>query len=397
MFPHIILAAGLLLGCRQAQPVAAAPPYVAPAAAGTVLPDEVTVFSNGTDGYLCYRIPAIVNAPDGTLLAFAEGRKTDCGDFGNVDIVLRTSRDQGKTWSPLSVAVDYGTNQAGNAAPVFDLTDPRYPDGRLFLVYNTGVASEGDVRNGKAIREVWYVTSTDLGKTWSAPVNITTQVNRPNKPEANPAYTFKEDWRSYANTPGHALQLSQGRYRGRLFVAANHSAGPPQAQFRDYSAHGFYSDDHGSSWKLSPTVAYPGSNESIAAETRDGGILMNMRNQSGDVKSRLLAYSPTAGERWNDVIVSTDLPDPVCQGSMINYKTPSGQPALLFVNPNSQTKREKLTIRMSQDDGKSWSQGKEIYGGSSAYSDLVIQQNGQVGVLYERDNYQTITYASFSF
>lgn len=359
--------------------------------------EENVVFQNGEGGYKCYRIPAIVKAPNGELLAFAEGRVTDCGDFGDVEIVLRTSTDNGKTWGATSRAADFGQFQVGNPAPVFDLADPNYPNGRLFLIYNTGTVSEADMRAGKAIREVWYVASTDNGKSWSEPVNITAQVNRPNKPDMNPAYRFFEDWRSYANTPGHALQLSQGAHKGRIFVAANHSTGPPQPKFRDYRAHGFYSDDHGKTWQLSNTILYPGGNESTAAETADGGVLMNIRNQSGDVKSRLLAYSPNAGESWEAVRVAQDLPDPVCQGSMVNYRTGDGKNVLLFSNANSQTKREKMTVRVSPDDGKSWSAGTEIYAGSSAYSDLVVQQNGLIGVLYEKDDYTKIVYAQFSY
>ncbi|MVM42062.1 exo-alpha-sialidase [Spirosoma sp. HMF3257] len=358
---------------------------------------ETTVFQNGDGGYLCYRIPAIVKAPNGTLLAFAEGRRTDCGDFGDVDIVLRASKDNGQSWSPIQTVVDFGTMQAGNAAPVFDLTDPRFPAGRLFLLYNTGTASEADVRKGLAVREVWYKTSADGGQSWSEPINITTQVSRPNKPDMNPKYSFSEDWRSYANTPGHALQLHKGRYKGRIFVAANHSEGQPQPQFRDYRAHGFYSDDHGKTWKLSPTIPYPGGNESTAAETASGSLLLNARNQSGDVKNRLLAASVNGGESWEPVIVANDLPDPVCQGSMIDYQPRSGQNVLLFSNANSQTSRTNLTIRVSKDEGKSWSAGKSIYAGSSAYSDLVIQQDSTIGVLYEKDKYTKITYARFRY
>ncbi|MCX6215763.1 sialidase family protein [Spirosoma sp.] len=358
---------------------------------------ETTVFQNGEGGYLCYRIPAIVKTPTGTLLAFAEGRRTNCGDFGDVDIVLRTSKDNGQSWSPIQTVVDFGSMQAGNAAPVFDVSDPRFPAGRLFLLYNTGTDSEANVRKGFAIREVWYKTSTDGGQSWSEPVNITTQVSRPNKPNVNPAYAFPEDWRSYANTPGHALQLQKGRYKGRIFVAANHSEGPPQQQFRDYRAHGFYSDDHGETWKLSATIPYPGGNESTAAETPGGGLLLNARNQSGDVKNRLLAFSPNAGESWEPVVIATDLPDPVCQGSMLNYQPRRGSNVLLFSNPNSQTSRTNLTVRVSRDGGKTWSSGKSIYAGSSAYSDLVVQQDNTIGALYEKDNYTKITYARFRY
>ena len=92
--------------------------------------------------------------------------------------------------------------------------------------------------------------------SWSEAVNITSQTHRPKQPQINPAYNFSEDWRSYANTPGHAMQFSAGLYKGRMYVAANHSAGDPQAQFVDYKAHGFYTDDHGKSFHLSENIEY---------------------------------------------------------------------------------------------------------------------------------------------
>jgi len=361
------------------------------------VPKESIVFQNGQDSYKCYRIPAIVKAPNGDLLAFAEARRNNCGDFGDVEIVMKRSKDNGVSWGKLQIAADNGNDQAGNQAPVFDLTDKQFPKGRLFLFYNTGIAHEQEVREGKAIREVWYKTSTDNGQTWSEPVNITTQVSKPNKPEINPNYNFKEDWRSYANTPGHGLQIQKGNYKGRIFIAANHSAGPPQARSRDYIAHGFYSDDHGKTFKLSPDVAYPSSNEAIAAETSNGSLLFNCRNQSGDAKYRIQAFTKNAGETWDEVKIMNDLPDPVCQGSMIDFQPKKGQKVLLFSNANSQTKREKLTVRVSYDDGKSWSAGKEIYGGSAAYSDLVVQKDKNIGVLYEKDDYTQIVYAFFSY
>ena len=201
---------------------------------------ENVVFQNGQSGYKCYRIPAIVKAPNGDLLAFVEARRNNCGDFGDVEIVMKRSTNNGASWSAPKVVADNGNDQAGNPAPVFDLADKKFPQGRLFLFYNTGTVHEQEVREGKALREVWYKTSTDGGQTWSAGVNITGQVSKPNKPEVNPKYKFKEDWRTYANTPGHGLQLTKGKYKGRIFIAANHSVGPPQKDSRDYISHGFY-------------------------------------------------------------------------------------------------------------------------------------------------------------
>jgi sialidase-1 len=88
------------------------------------------------------------------------------------------------------------------------------------------------------------------------------------------------------------------------------------------------------------------------------------------------------------------LPDPVCEGSMINFKTKAGQKLLLFSNLNHSSKRENLTLYVSADDGKTWRSLKVICAGSSAYSDLVIQQDNRVGVLFEKDNYTKIMYNS---
>ncbi|MEO8712563.1 MAG: sialidase family protein, partial [Parafilimonas sp.] len=180
--------------------------------------EKLPVFVSGTQGDTSFRIPAIIKSPDGTLLAFCEARVHSAADFGDVNIVLKRSADNGKTWSSLQTVVDNDTLQAGNCAPVVDMTDPAYPQGRIFLFYNTGNNHEGEVRKGNGLREVWYKTSTDNGVIWSDAVNITTQVHKPKQPQINPAYNFPEDWRSFANTPGHAIQLAHDTYKGRIYV-----------------------------------------------------------------------------------------------------------------------------------------------------------------------------------
>ena len=123
---------------------------------------ENPLFENGTKGYACYRIPAIIKDSNGDLLAFAEGRVNGCNDFGNVDIVMKRSSDHGRTWSELQIVANNKRLQVGNPAPVLDALDPQYPQGKVFLFYNTGTASEHETRLGKGVREVWYTTSKDL-------------------------------------------------------------------------------------------------------------------------------------------------------------------------------------------------------------------------------------------
>ena len=98
----------------------------------------VPVFISGKEGHEIYRIPAIISLPGEDLLAFAEGRVKGGADFGDINLVMKRSSDKGKTWSDLIVLVDNDTLQAGNPAPVVDLLDSRYPQGRIFLFYNTG-------------------------------------------------------------------------------------------------------------------------------------------------------------------------------------------------------------------------------------------------------------------
>lgn len=359
----------------------------------------VPVFISGEEGHKTYRIPAIIRLPDGKLLAFAEGRVHNAGDFGDINIVLKTSTDNGKTWSPLQTVVDYDVLQAGNPAPVVDLLDPAYPNGRIFLFYNTGNNHEGEVRKGLGLREVWYKTSVDGGLTWSDPVNITTQTHRPKMPSVNPAYNFEEDWRSYANTPGHAMQITTGKYKGRIFVAANHSSGDPQKQFEDYQAHGFFTDDHGKTFRLSEVIETPGSNEAIAAELYGGRLMLNARNQKGDVRARIVATSSNGGETWEKTYFDNQLPDPVCQGTILTIGTRKKKNILAFCNAADTSRRDNLTLRISYDDGLTWTksflvdkaeEGKK--GDATAYSDIVSISKKDIGVLYEKNNYSQILF-----
>jgi sialidase-1 len=356
----------------------------------------VTVFESGAGGHKSYRIPAIVTVKNGTLLAFAEGRVNNAGDFGDINIVLKRSMDNGKTWSAIQTVVNYDQLQAGNPAPVVDLTDPLYPQGRVFLFYNTGNNHESEVRKGKGLREVWYKTSTDAGATWSEAVNITKQTHKPRQPTANAEYNFKEDWRSYANTPGHAMQFNTGIYKGRIFVAANHSAGEPLKQAEDYKAHGFYTDDHGKTFQLSETVERPGGNEAMATEISSNRLMMNVRNQKGDVRARLIAISKDGGAKWDSVYFDHNLPDPVCQGSILTVSKKKGKSIVAFCNAADTKNRDNLTLRISYDDGFIWKKSFAIDStgkrDNAAYSDIVRISKKKIGVLYEKENYAKIIF-----
>ena len=365
---------------------------------------QSVVYKSGTEGHKSYRIPAIVSLKNGSLLAFAEGRVNNSGDFGDIDLVVKTSSDEGRSWSPLKIIVNVDSLQAGNPAPVVDETDPEHPSGVVYLFYNTGNNHEGEVRKGKGLREVWYIRSIDGGENWSAPVNITLQTHRPKQPNENPLYNFKEDWRAYANTPGHAFQFQKGTYAGRIFVPANHSSGNPMDRYRDGNVHGFYSDDHGKSFHLAATVDTPGTNEVMGAELSDSRMVMTIRNQRGDIRTRLLAYSSTGGATWDTVYFENALPDAVCQASILTLGYKKGKAILAHCNAAHPQRRDNLTLRISFDEGKTWPYSQVVDASAdqqqrnwTAYSDLVNINRKTVGVLYERDNYTEIVFKKLNW
>ena len=359
------------------------------------------VFESGKEGYTTYRIPSIIQLPNHQLLAFAEGRVNGGADFGNIKIVMKSSRDNGKTWSKMSKVVSYGNLQAGNAAPVVDRLDPAFPNGKIYLFYNTGNVAEMELRKGKGLREVWYVTSTDEGETWSEPVNITRQVHFPNGQHEGRVYASSMDWRSYANTPGHATQCLEGKYKGRIYIPANHSQGAIQPSFKDYASHAYYTDDHGKTFKVAKSLQLPGSNEATAAFLTNGRLLLNARNQQGQIKSRIVAYSKDGGENFDTAYYDLQLPDPICEGAILNIGTKNKKSILAFVNAADSLYRNQLSLKISFDEGLTWPIHKlidhtndrlESQQDFTSYSDIIQTGKKEIGVLYEKQHYSKIVF-----
>jgi sialidase-1 len=344
---------------------------------------KTDVFVAGTDGYSCYRIPVILAARSGALLAFSEARKNDRSDTGNIDLVMKRSTDGGKTWSHLNVVWDDGENVCGNPVPVVDAES-----GKLILVacWNDGKDTEASIIAGTSTgtRKVFVLFSADEGTTWTKPLDITSSVK-------------KETWTWYATGPCHGIQLQGKKYRGRLLIPANHITALPE---KAYHSHSLYSDDKGMTWHLGGS-AEGGGNESTVAELKNGSILLNMRNYNRDAgKCRLVALSKDGGSSFGPSFLDRSLVEPLCQGSLLNY-TSNGKCTknLLFSNPSSESKRANMTIQMSRDGGKSWTKKIPVHAGRAAYSDLVVLPQGNVGILYEnglKDLYERITFETIN-
>lgn len=349
---------------------------------GVAEESSLELFPASDSTYSCYRIPALVTLKSDVLVAFAEGRRGSCSDFGHVDILMRRSTDKGKTWAASKIVASYGDLQAGNPVPVEDTMDRRFSKGRLFLFYNTGTGPESAVRVGKAMREQWYIASKDGGETWSKPVNITDETAE----LSAPPYRNPADWRFLAMGPGHGLQTSTGR----IFIPGNHSSGDPKPDASDYCAYGFYTDDHGKSFHRTKDTGYPGSNESSAAELSNGWIMMNSRDQSGKTRARIVSISKNNGSSFDTVSVDTTLVDPVVEGSLLSA-TIDGRHYLFFSNPANAHTRSQLTLRVSTDDGKTWEHSRLITDGRAAYSDLSLIDKDMIGIVYEQAGIQFMT------
>jgi sialidase-1 len=338
------------------------------------------LYKGGEAGYACFRIPAMVVTTKGTVLAFAEARKKNCGDAGDIDLVVKRSADGGKTWSDLQVVWNDSTNTCGNPAPVVD-----QKTGKIILIstWNLGSDHEKDIIAGTSTntRRVFVLGSEDDGITWSPAREITTDVK-------------KDNWTWYATGPGKGIQVSKGKKAGRLVIPCNHIVAISK---KNYS-HVIYSDDTGNSWKLGGITKQDSVNESTVAELSNGRLMLNMRN-AGKKRHRQVATSKNAGKSWSSIKADTVLVEPVCEGNLLNYTFAGRRQALLFSNPASTTTRTQMTVRISYDNGKTWAAKKLLYAGPSAYSCLTVLPNGNLGCFYEaglQRPYEGIVYEEIS-
>jgi sialidase-1 len=322
---------------------------------------KTTLLTGGVGGYHTYRTPALVVTQHRTILAFFVGRKHSASDAGDIDILLKRSTDDGRTWHDTQLVVDNGPDVAGNPAPVVDRQT-----GRIWLIFCQSLANgpEQLVWQRKAPRTVWATYSDDDGLTWSTPIEITAMVKRP-------------QWTGYATGPCHGIQLANGR----LMIPCNHRVGIYLDDRDPFHSHVIYSDDHGATWQIGG-IADRDTNETTLVETASGHIYLNCRcfgeskrryTRQGLPPRRGVARSVDGGLTFSPVIWDETLIEPECQASLARYDHAdrNGRNLIFFANPAS-AKREKLTIRVSDDECHTWTAGRVLHDGPSAYSDLCV-------------------------
>ena len=335
------------------------------------------VFVAGHDNVVEYRIPGIVTTSCGTLVAVCDARVERPGDaINNIDLVMKRSFNQGRTWEPMRVLVDFpGQEAAADPCILFDREKEA-----IWVFYDHVLAEPA--RSGQRKREERDVTlqaicSTDNGATWLKPVDINPKV-------AGPA------WEALMAGPGRGTQTRDGRLLVPCYTRR------PEDDYAQVLA----SDDHGQSWRLTAAPG-PDTNEAAVVELTDGRWMLNMRCSRGK-GCRGVATTNDGGDSWSPLLDDAGLPDSQCQGTLIRYtdvRDGGERNRLLFANAAHQSKRQRMTVRVSYDEGETWPVAKVIHDGPAAYCCLTIMNDGTIGLLYEHgdeSHYERIGFARFN-
>ena len=322
--------------------------------------DQQPLFPNGSHGYFCFRIPALVVSNQGTVLAFCEGRKINCRDHGDIDLVLKRSFDNGQTWTDMEVVNQGAGRTSGNACAVVDRNN-----GTIWLVF---------CRDSK---KIFIIKSTDDGETWSEPTDITAGARDP-------------AWHWVFTGPGHGLQLASGR----LLIPCSADLKPRLGEIQ--FSYTFYSDDHGATWKLGSALDYNASDECEVVELTDGRLYMNMRSRQKK-HQRAFSHSEDGGISWSPVQYDPHLPEPSCQGSILRFTESSRfrKNRILISTPANPSQRSHLTVRVSYDECQTWAVSKILDEGEAGYSDLAVTPEWDILCFYERESTGELVLARF--
>ncbi|WP_236718415.1 exo-alpha-sialidase [Actinoplanes sp. TFC3] len=289
---------------------------------------------NGTR-YHSFRIPSLLRTTKDTLLAFAEGRAESNRDYGNINLMVKRSTDDGASWSALAEVVGTGQGTWGNPTAVVERTSGTI---LLFLSWNPAGLSQNGADGTTRIsawgeRRVKLFTSSkqEDGRTWHGPVDLTAAVT-PKK------HADGSEWAWDAVGPGAGIETSSGR----LVIPATNRT--------------IYSDDGGTTFHSAPMArGQEVTGESSVLELTDGRLMRNdtaVKAKWETAKNRWIARGTVEGG-FTAYTPDPHLPDPHAQASVLRYNLDT-TPRIMFLNSASTTNRRAMTIRVSTDEAVTW-------------------------------------------
>ena len=360
------------------------------------------------DRYHTFRIPGMIVAQDGSVLIFAEGRRGDGSDprrdeNAPIDLVMRRSTDNGRTWQPM-VVIDSGFRPNGDLldfadpTPVLDATT-----GTVFLFYGQwpdvgpitmAYGQSADPSDGTHI--VWVRSSTDNGKTWSD----RKQVVYPDEPPETRDGLY---WRQAEPGPGSGIQLQwqrpTGAPNGRLIIPAKRSGSSTPDGPVTVEPFVYYSDDHGKTWQVGNVTPGPDANEDEVIELTDGRVLLDARQNSGNFRRRHL--STDGGVTWGPDSPD-DIPITTVDASMVRYsakRATHDRDRILFSGPRGESglNRNNITVWTSYDEGKTFTDPVPFNNGFAAYSVIQRLADGTIGLVVETAKDAGVRYGEITF
>lgn len=330
------------------------------------------------EGYPVYRIPALAVTSRGTLIAAYDGRPAG-GDLpAQIALLVRRSADGGATWLPRQI-VRADTTPLGFGDPSL-LVDRE--TGRIFLFHAASIrqgfqaAHTGNDPSDPNVLHADYSWSDDDGVTWQHR-RITS--------------TIKDSaWGGIFAASGAGIQLRHGARAGRLvqqYVV--------RSKGKNFGV-SVWSDDHGVTWHHG-TLVGPDVDENKSVELSDGRIMLNGRFRIG----RQVAISTDGGASYQGLHLDSTLVDPGNNAAIIRLRPDASADDprshwLLFSNTRDPGTRRNLTVRLSCDDGMTWSAGYVVEPGAAGYSTLAVLPDGRIGILYERGSYQWISFTTLA-
>ncbi len=340
------------------------------------------VRDRGWDGVASYRIPGIVRTKKGSLIAVYDVRYNNAADLpADINVGCSRSFDNGKTWNPMQIAIDVkGDDEklegVGDPAILVDNVTGRIWIAALWAHNGKSLwQSEPGLVLGTS-GQLILVYSDDDGETWSEPRNITNEI-APNK-----------DWRLVFQGPGAGICTRDGKL---VFPAQVFDKN------KTFASTIVYSEDRGQTWKIGEPAKL-NTCEAQVVELNDGSLMLNMRNFNVKEFSRSVATTTDLGKTWKEHASSGKaLPCPICQASLIRVASQNDGDSsnlLAFMNPNSSKGRVDMTLKLSEDEGQTWSRSLTLYRpGGYGYSSIVKLDDDTIGALYETAGgliYQTV-------